>query len=98
MSGSFDKLFNPVTHFKNTNKKIKEGDWMGLVVDPGGAFTDQEVPEQVEDTTLSDSEMGLLGKIESALKAKKRKEVTQTVLTSPLGATGATTQTKKLGG
>ena len=98
MSSSFDKLFNPITHLKNTFKKTKEGDWMGLIVDPGGAFTDAEEPEQIEDTTLSDAEMGLIGKVEAARKAKKRKEVTQTVLTSPLGASGATTQTTKLGG
>lgn len=71
---------------------------MGLIVDPGGAFTDPEEPEKVEDTSLSDAELGAIAGDEAARRAKKRKEVTQTVLTSPLGATGATTQTKKLGG
>lgn len=97
MSSSFDKLFNPFTHIKNTFKKVKEGDIKGLILDPGGAF-EADKPEKVEDTTLSDAELGSLAQQEAARRAKMRKETTRTVLTSPLGASGATTQTKKLGG
>ena len=73
---------------------------MGLIVDPGDAFTalKPDEPAQVEDKTLSDAELGAIADSEARRRAKQRKEVTQTVLTSPLGASGATTQTKKLGG
>lgn len=98
MSGNIFKKLNPIEHFKNTNKKLKEGDWMGAIVDPGNIFSGDEEAPVVEDSTLTDAEMGSIADNEAKRKAKQRKEVTQTVLTSPLGATGAATQTKKLGG
>jgi len=68
----------------------------------GGLFSRPKAPKIVQapppEPELSQAELSLLADEESKRKGKKRKEVTQTVLTSPLGASGATTQKPKLGG
>lgn len=89
---------NPIDHLKETWEKTKEGDIQGLILDPGNVFT-PEIPEIEEaEEGMSDAELASIASEEAKRKGKKRKEVTQTVLTSPLGATGAETSTKTLGG
>lgn len=100
MSGAV-KTLNPFDHVKNTFNNIKEGNWTQAVLDPGDAFSvaEPEVPEAVEDTTMSESEKAVIAGEEAKRQAKKKKETTQTVLTSPLGATTtAKTAVTKLGG
>ena len=68
-----------------------------------GAFDQPEVPtvevaEAETPFTLTETEQANIAQEEAKRKAKKAKSGTQTILTSPLGATGAATAKPKLGG
>jgi len=76
--------------------------WVKFVADPF-KLSDKSKPKKPapvqEDTSLTDAEMSVLADEEAKRKAKIKAKGTQTVLTSPLGATTtAKTAITKLGG
>ena len=106
MSGAIKEL-NPIKHVKNTFKNIKEGNWEQAILDPGDVMGPPM--EDIEPGTAGDiietpdTEMATIAAEtateEARRRNKKKKETTQTVLTSPLGATEtAKTAVTKLGG
>ena len=98
------KTLNPIDHVKNTVKNWQEGNYLQAVLDPGDAFgpaNPEDAPGMSESDVIQDDPRSMAESAaeEAKRKGRKKKETTQTVLTSPLGATkDAKTAITKLGG
>lgn len=102
MSSAVGKVVKTVGKIMDPGGLVQKtvGDPLGVNwTDPLGLGEEPPEAATVEDTSLSDSEKAILADEEAKRQSKKKKETTQTVLTSPLGATTtAKTAVTKLGG
>lgn len=102
MSSAVGKVVKTVGKIMDPGGLVQKtvGDPLGVNwTDPLGLGEEPPEPVEVEDTTMSEPEKAVIAGEEAKRQAKKKKETTQTVLTSPLGATTtAKTAVTKLGG
>lgn len=102
MSGAVSKVVQTVGKIMDPGGLVQKtvGDPLGVEwTDPLGLGQEPIEAQTIEDESLTDAEKAILADEEAKRQSKKKKEATQTVLTSPLGATTtASTAVTKLGG